>query len=599
MELPPGPKYLLEVFPWFALPSLITYSVLYLLEKTNTNFNVPFWATFFLVVSARPIIVIFNYYYSIWQNNRAALANNAVLPPSVPKSMLSIVSEFTQSKENRYPGGVFLRFTEDYGSIVRFNVLTDASLITDEPEHVKAILATQFDSFHKGSVFYSQAHSLLGEGVFNSDGEMFHRAMTRPFFTRERITDFDIYDRNWSISLKTAKARLNEGFSLDIQDLISRFTLDSATEFLFGGEVGSLSAGIPYPPGHEKANSPVFYNHPSTSFVKAFTKGLSIVAERGNFGKEWALVEFNSDQVTPLRQIIDDFTEPLLSKALHARSNGTNLKTNEEVTLLEHLVKHTQDTKILKDELVNLLVAGRDTTMCLLTFAVYMLAEHPDIEKRLREEIYDKVGATEAPTYEKMREMRYMKAFLNEVLRLYPPVPSNGRTTTKPVLLPAIRPGEKPFYIPKDTTCIYAVINIHRRKDLWGPDGKFYPLRTLEYDLNTLFTALEFDPDRFLDDRVKKYLVANPYIFCPFNAGPRICLGQQFAYNEASFYLIRLLQNFTEFTLDNSVNIPPPAQWKFRDSLTAKEKIFPTAHLTLFVKGGLWVKMKSLDNEQV
>ena len=55
----------------------------------------------------------------------------------------------------------------------------------------------------------------------------------------------------------------------------------------------------------------------------------------------------------------------------------------------------------------------------------------------------------------------------------------------------------------------YPVLLMHRRTDLWGPD------------------ALEFDPDRFLDDRLHKYLIPNPFIFLPFNAGPRICLGQQ------------------------------------------------------------------------
>ena len=67
---------------------------------------------------------------------------------------------------------------------------------------------------------------------------------------------------------------------------------------------------------------------------------------------------------------------------------------------------------------------------------------------------------------------------------------------------------------------------MHRRKDLWGPDGKrlhgYTPTGS-----NGLSSADEFDPDRFIDDRVKKYLVPNPFIFLPFNAGPRICLGQQ------------------------------------------------------------------------
>ena len=77
--------------------------------------------------------------------------------------------------------------------------------------------------------------------------------------------------------------------------------------------------------------------------------------------------------------------------------------------------------------------------------------------------------------------------------------------------------------------------------------------------------AQEFDPDRFLDERVGKYLVPNPFIFLPFNAGPRICLGQQFAYNEASFMLVRLLQVFDRVDLAPDAQPKetlPQAEWK-------------------------------------
>jgi len=117
---------------------------------------------------------------------------------------------------------------------------------------------------------------------------------------------------------------------------------------------------------------------------------------------------------------------------------------------------------------------------------------------------------------------------------------------------------------------------MQRRTDLWGPD------------------ALVFDPDRFLDDRVRKYLTPNPYIFCPFNAGPRICLGQQFAYHEATFFLVRLLQQFTGFTLDKSENIQPPAEWAACDGLKGTEKVYPASHLTMYIRGGLWVHMEPL-----
>ena len=71
---------------------------------------------------------------------------------------------------------------------------------------------------------------------------------------------------------------------------------------------------------------------------------------------------------------------------------------------------------------------------------------------------------------------------------------------------------------------------MHRRTDLWGPDGMIITifLNTSGSPIRLFnFVALVFDPDRFLDQRVQKYLTPNPFIFCPFNAGPRICLGQQ------------------------------------------------------------------------
>lgn len=115
--------------------------------------------------------------------------------------------------------------------------------------------------------------------------------------------------------------------------------------------------------------------------------------------------------------------------------------------------------------------------------------------------------------------------------------------------------------------------------------------------------ALDFDPDRFLDERVKTYLTHNPFIFVPFNAGPRICLGQQvsvelpstslstltelskFAYNEMSYVLIRLLQNFSTISLDSDaqpLESQPPASWANAKGRKGIEKFRPKSHLTMY-----------------
>jgi hypothetical protein len=123
--------------------------------------------------------------------------------------------------------------------------------------------------------------------------------------------------------------------------------LDSATEFLCGHDVGSLSANIPYPTSAAHINKPSFYNHPSTTFVKAFSEGQKLVTARSALGSEWPLLEFWSDKVAPFRKIMDNFTGPLMEVALAKRSlelaEGADAKVEDENdNLLAHLVRHTQ-----------------------------------------------------------------------------------------------------------------------------------------------------------------------------------------------------------------------------------------------------------------
>jgi cytochrome P450 len=206
---------------------------------------------------------------------------------------------------------------------------------------------------------------------------------------------------------------------------------------------------------------------------------------------------------------------------------------------------------------------------------------HPEFLTRLREEIISKVGLSRRPTYDDIKEMKYLRAVLNETLRLFPAVPFDVRENICDITWISPEYGKKPLFIPKGTTLSYSVFLMHRRTDLWGPD------------------ALEFDPDRWLDERVKKYLIPNPYIFLPFNAGPRICLGQQFAYNEMSFMVIRLLQNFFTITLSPEPAMCPPAWWAEKDGRQAIERFRPKHHLTLYALGGMWVKMEAVDDVEI
>ncbi|KAL4245150.1 cytochrome P450 family protein [Abortiporus biennis] len=556
--------------------------------RTVVNVNISLIAALPLGILFIGCGVVIHTYWSQWLVHRRAAAAGAVLPPTTPHKLpfgYDIVQKMKVSSNNSYIASLIADFCHHFnGYTFNFRLMGTNRIFTAEPEHIKMILATDFSGYEKGSEFHFQMESLLGTGVFNSDGEMwkFHRAMTRPFFSKDRISHFDIFDRHADDALTQAKTRIGQGLPVDWQDLVSRFTLDSATEFLFGKDVRSLSAGLPYPPNTPEAQHDNSASNPANQFSSAFLEAQLACANRGRLAGQWPLFEFFQDKVDKHTKVIDAFIDPILNAALDKKksksstnsSKDKNEAVGEDETLLEHLVNLTDDPVILKDETLNILLAGRDTTAATLTFAVYRLTQHPDIVRRLREEILSKVGSSRRPTYDDIRDMKYLRAFINEVLRLYPPVPFNVRTSTRATTWPS-QPGNIPWYIPQDTRCVYSVFVMHRRKDLWGPD------------------ALQFDPDRFLDERLHKYITPNPFIFLPFNAGPRICLGQQFAYNEASFMIIRLLQRFASFTLCTEANPEsiPVAGWAESRISDGSDKLWFKAHLTMYAKGGMWLKM--------
>lgn len=150
-------------------------------------------------------------------------------------------------------------------------------------------------------------------------------------------------------ALTQLKARLREGFPVDVQDLASRFTLDSATEFLFGQNVRSLSAGLPYPHYDPRSNDPAFKNHPANLFAVAFGEAQSNVALRSRYGINWPLAEPWVDKTAKQMKVVKRFIEPILKEAVERKKATGDIEKNtaadrevkEGETLLDHLVNYT------------------------------------------------------------------------------------------------------------------------------------------------------------------------------------------------------------------------------------------------------------------
>ncbi|KAG8699115.1 hypothetical protein FRC09_006833 [Ceratobasidium sp. 395] len=363
--------------------------------------------------------------------------------------------------------------------------------------------------------------------------------------------------------------------------------MDAAGEFLFGAsDLNTLDLPLPVAGQAKLGPKGTAAEGGYGSFVTAFEQALILHVTRSRLGRYmWPFAEISGDKARPYRKEIDFWIQPLLDIAFARREQwvrgGGDVKEAAGETFIDHLVSSSDDREMIANELINLLLAARDTTASMLTFTVYLLAMHPEVMDRLRSEVLETVGETATPTYDQIKQMRYLRAVLNEVLRLFPSVPLNERASSHPVVLPA-RPTETPLYMPgPHASMIYSTLLMQRDPDLWGP------------------TADLFDPSRWLDHRHKSIL-SDPFRFIPFNAGPRICLGQQFALNEGSFVLIRLLQNFSRFELAMDAAPPgssPPAEWAQGTGRKPLEKVWPKSAVTLYSHGGMWIKFKSATKQ--
>jgi cytochrome P450 len=111
-------------------------------------------------------------------------------------------------------------------------------------------------------------------------------------------------------------------------------------------------------------------------------------------------------------------------------------KSDKEFTFLHNIARFSRDPKVIRDQLMAVLLAGRDTTAATLSWTIYELSNYPYVYKRLRDEVLSTVGPQRRPTYEDLKAMTYLTHTLNETLRLYPAVPYNLRAALTDTTLP-------------------------------------------------------------------------------------------------------------------------------------------------------------------
>ncbi|KAM0322155.1 hypothetical protein ACHAQA_009644 [Verticillium albo-atrum] len=404
---------------------------------------------------------------------------------------------------------------------------TTTAIFTADETIIKAILANQFADFGIGDERHNNAEPFLGDGIFTVDGEAWRhsRALLKPAFARSQLSGgLDIEERhlqNLMTVLQPVRSRGAWTREVDLQTLFLRFSLDSSTEFLFGATVNSQlkhAEGSMDSPG--AAGEIDFANAFDTAM-----KGFAIRSEYMDLGK-WVWPAGFQQACKDCHAFVDDYVQ---------QRRMSSAETDEEkYSFFDALAAETQDPLEMRSQLLNILLAGRDTTASLMGWMFYALARDPGRYKKLRDVIVEQFGTYDDSreiTFEAIKMCKYLQYVMNETLRLWPIVPFNARRALRDTTLPSGGgpDGKSKVFVHKGATVTYAPFILHRRPDLWGDDAE------------------EFIPERWEGRK-------SGWEYLPFNGGPRICLGQQFALTKAGYTTIKLLQRFD--AIENMDNEP-------------------------------------------
>ncbi|MCJ1230206.1 hypothetical protein MMC12_006878 [Toensbergia leucococca] len=493
------------------------------------SFERPSWA-----VVAVGSVVIYALYYLHWEltvgaSRRQMIKENGC-QPIVRHSELYSFFGWDSFKENMalMKSHAFLPALKSrydrFGYTWTAVILGSTKISTVEPENAKTILSLKFKDWGLGDRRKSAFVPLLGHGIFTTDGAAWQhsRELLRPNFVRTQVADLDMFDHHADhliSNIPTDKSTVN------LQPLFFRLTLDSATEFLFGESTDCLLNR-----GGDDA---------AAGFAAAFNRSQESIAVRVRYGilaDLWPNKNMKKD-IKFIHQYIDNYVRKGIEYAQSQDSEKTKSEEGERYVFLHELARRTQDPVQIRSELLNILIAGRDTTASLMSNLFFVLAKRQDIWQKLHAEVDQLDG--KKPTYAQIKDMKYLRMVINEILRLYPVIPGNSRTAEVDTVLPlgGGPDGKSPLFIEKGQAVSYASYAMHRRQDFYGPD------------------ADEFRPERWETLRPG-------WEYLPFNGGPRICIGQQFAITEASYTTARLLQTF------KGIESRDPAPWTENLTLT-------------------------------
>uniref|UniRef100_A0A8C7CAK4 unspecific monooxygenase n=1 Tax=Neovison vison TaxID=452646 RepID=A0A8C7CAK4_NEOVI len=322
------------------------------------------------------------------------------------------------------------------------------------------------------------------------------------------ILMFSIIDQYGDVLVKNVRKEAEKGKPINLKDVFGAYSMDVITSTSFGVNIDSLNN--PQDPFVENIKKLLKFDFLDPFFFSILLfPFLTPVFEMLNISL------FPKSTIDFFKKSIKRMKESRLQDKQKHRVDFLQLMINSQNSKEMDTQKALSDLELVAQSII-FIFAGYETTSTSLSFLVYELATHPDVQQKLQEEIDATFPKKAPPTYDGLVQMEYLDMVLNETLRLYPIGGRLERVCKKDVEISGV-------FIPKGTVVMVPVFTLQRDQDLW-PEPE------------------EFRPERFSK---KNKDSINPYIYLPFGTGPRNCLGMRFAILNMKLALVRVLQNFS------------------------------------------------------
>jgi cytochrome P450 len=402
--------------------------------------------------------------------------------------------------------GYLEALARDYGDVVRLRFFHIPVYVFNNPQDVEDVLVTKNRSFTKPLDFRLPLfRGIFGNGLLTSDGDFWRRErrLAQPAFHRDRIAE---YGKVMVAYTNHVLDSWQDGETRDIHPEMMVLTLRIALKTLFNVEaeddVAMLSA---------LSNDLIEMFSLQESVLWPVHNYLPTPSSRRFRGLTEQLSQYIYGIISQRRQNSAD-TGDLLSMLLQAQDDDGSRMTDTQ----------------LRDEVMTMFLAGHETTALSLSWTLYLLSQHPEVEAKLAAELDSVLGPRE-PEVQDLPNLRYTDAVVKESLRLYPPAWAFGRQATEDCEIGnyPVAKGRQVFFFPWV---------IHR-------DARYFD------------SPSEFRPERWADEKMKRI---PKYAYLPFGGGPRVCIGNAFAMMEGALVLAAIARRYRVHLAPDQHIVPWP-----------------------------------------